>query len=324
MQTELTVVERQGQYFVSDGEYEFAIPRGAEGDGEPGAPSGADGGGTAPTDGDGVQPSNDGGEPSGQPSDGGGQGFIEPYLEGLDEGVRDTVAERLERFRQEQDAQVTRRFEQLRNETEIPVTVYQHLINDPVGTVQWIAERFQEDRGVNLRDQLLEAWQQAQEGAGDGQEPDPNQPLTQAQLDEILERREQERLQAQQAQQAEQQRLQQQTEMVHGWMDAAAKSYGLEFNDADGQPDPLRTAIALQANDLHNSGQARGKAAIEMVVESMAKRFAPNGSASKNGEGSGKEPKTANGGSAPPQKEIDISDEKQRRARMLEIFTGGQ
>lgn len=320
MQTEITVVERQGLLYVSDSAgREFPIPAGGSGNEAP--PETGEGEGTTSTGEDEVQPS------EGQQTQQGGQGFIEPYLEGVDDSIRPTVAEKLEQFRQDQDAQVTRRFEQLRNETEIPVTVYQHLINDPVGTVQWIAERFEQDRGVPLRDQLLEAWQQkVQEATNEnGQnQPDPNQPLTQADIDRILEEREQQKIQEQQQQQQEQQRLQQQTQTVHSWMDDAAKTYGLEFSDADGQPDPLRTAIALQANELHNSGQARGKAAIEMVVESMAKRFGTTGAGSQEGEGNGKEPRTAKGGSTPPAKEINVADPKERRARMLELFSGGQ
>lgn len=320
MQSEITVVERQGLLYVSDGEREYAIPAGGSDDAPP--PSDSGDGGTAPTDGGEVQPNQGGTDGSqGQPS---GQGFIDPYLNDVDETVRPVVQQKLEQFRQDQDAQVTRRFEQLRNETEVPVTVYNALMNDPVGTMQWIAERFEQDRGVNLRDQLLEQWQQSQGGeSGEANEPDPNTPLTQADIDRILEEREQAKAQQAQQQQAEQARLQQQTQTVHSWMDDAAKTYGLEFNDADGQPDPLRTAIALQANQLHNTGQAKGRAAVEMVVESMAKRFGNSGNGNNNGE-QPNSPRTANGGSAPPAKEIDVSDPKQRRARMAELFTGGQ
>lgn len=322
MQSEITVVERQGQFYVSDGEREFVIPRGAEGDGEPGAPSGD--AGTAPTSGDGVQP--DAGGTEGTQDQSGGQGFIEPYLSDVDESVRPTVQKKLEQFRQDQDAQVTRRFEQMRQETEIPVTVYKALMDDPIGTVQWIAERFEQDRGINLRDQLLQQWQQANGGEGqpEGESNDPNAPLTQAELDRILEEREQQKTQQAQQQQIEQQRIQQQTQTVHSWMDEAAKKFpNFEFNDADGQPDPLRTAIALQANQLHSSGQAKGRAAIEMVVESMAQRFGSSGAGNNNGGPSG-EPRTANGGSAPPAREIDVTDNAQRKDRMFELFTGGQ
>lgn len=322
MQSEITVTERQGLLYAVDVDgREFPVPAGGSGNEPPPSTEGGEGGGTADTGAgdDGVQP-DEGGQQT-EPS--GGQGFIEPYLEDVPEEVRPTVEAKLDQFRKDQDAQVTRRFDQLQQETEIPVTVYNALMNDPVGTLQWITERFQEDRGIDLRNQLLEQWGVQQgEPTGGGEEPDPNKPLTQAELNEILEEREQARQQEIQNQQSEAQRLEQQTRTVHGWMDEAAKSYGLTFEDKDGTPDPLRTAIALQANELHNSGQARGKAAVEMVVEAFSKRFGSTGGS--NGGQPGTDPKVAKGGSTVPAKDIDVSDPKQRRDRMYELFGSGQ
>lgn len=329
MQSEITLVRRQGLLYATDVDgYETALPEGGSGNDAP-PPSDEGGEGTATNDGGGVQPE-EGQESTSQESTGqqtqpSGQGFIEPYLEDVDENIRPTVQQKLEQFRQDQDAQVTKRFDQLRQETEIPVTVYNALMDDPVGTLQWITERFQEDRGIDVRSQLLQQWQDYQEQQGEGgeNEPDPNAPLTQADIDRILEEREQAKQQEAQQQQAEAQRAEQQTRTVHGWMDEAAKTHGLQFDDKDGQPDPLRTAIALQANQLHNSGQARGKAAVEMVVEQMAQRFGSAGNGNNEG-GQERQPRTANGGSAPPAPDIDVTDNKQRKDRMFELFTGGQ
>jgi hypothetical protein len=103
----------------------------------------------------------------GQPS---GQDLIAPYLESVDEGVRDTVGEVLNRFRSDQDAQVNRALEQraqelqaLQQESEIPMTIYQNLMTDPVGTLEWLTERLQEEMEVDARSQLLERWQQGQQ-----------------------------------------------------------------------------------------------------------------------------------------------------------------
>lgn len=246
-----------------------------------------------------------------------GQGFLEPYLREIPEDQRGVVEPILERYRQEQDANFNKRFEQIQEDTRIPVTIYQYLLEDPVQTMNWIAERIAEERGLDVRSQLLQQWNEAQQGQVPPNPEDPNQPLTQAQLDEILENREQDKLRQQQQQQFEQQQYQQQQKTINSWIDDATKKFSVPLDDANGE-DPVRAIIIMQANSLHEQGVAKGKAAVEMATEAVAKRF---GSAPKqSGSDKGQQPKVATGGSAPPGEGFDVGDPKQRKDRMMELF----
>ena len=326
--------ENRGQgltYVMDEDGRSWAIPAG--GSGEP-APAPNEGGSTVSGDGQEVQstetpaqePPAQEGAGVAEPSQG-GQGFIEPYLKDVPEDQRPVVQPILERMRQEQDRNFNQRFEQLQHETDIPVKIHQALIEDPEQTLDWIADRLQEERGINVRDALLKRWNQGQETnpqSGQGQQVQPGQegeesdrPLTQADVDRILEQREQERQQQQLRQQQEQQQYKQQAETVTSWVNDAAKQFKLPLDDTNGE-DPLRPVIIMQANDLHSRGVAKGKAAVEMAVETVAKRF---GSLNKGNNEGAQPPKVADGGTPPPGENFDVNDPKQRKARMTELFT---
>lgn len=289
--------------------------------------------GTVSGEGEGVQSTEGGQEPPAQEPTGDGagvadqtqegQGFLEPYLKDVPEDQRPVVEPILEKYRQEQDRNFNQRFEQLRDETHIPVQIHQALVQDPENTINWIADKMLEERGIDVRQQLLSRWAEGQEGSGQGQqqvqseENDPNRPLTQAELDKILEERENQKQQELRQQQFQQQQYETQQKTVNSWVDDAAKSYNLPLDDSQGT-DPLRSTIIMQANDLHEKGVAKGKAAVELAVESISKRFQTTGN---NAGNQGTNPRVADGGTPPPAENIDVSDTKQRRARMEELFS---
>jgi hypothetical protein len=156
-----------------------------------------------------VEGGNEEAQSSGQEQSGGdpsGQDLIAPYLESVDEGVRDTVGEVLNRFRSDQDANVNRALEQraqelqaLQQESEIPMTIYQNLMTDPVGTLEWLTERLQEEMEVDARSQLLERWQQGQQQQTQQQNQQTQETgdkqLTAEDIQKILDEREQQQRQ---------------------------------------------------------------------------------------------------------------------------------
>ena len=262
---------------------------------------------------------------TGEVDDPSGQGFLEPYLKDVPEDQREIVEPVLEKFRQEQDRNFNQRFEQIRAETEVPVTIHRALVNDPINTVNWVAERFKEEQGLDLRAELLKQWtgEESQIQSGQGQEPqsgqeDEDRPLTKKELQDLLQQREEEQRQQQLQQQTLEQQRQQQEQTISGWVSEAASKFNVPLDDKNG-PDPLRDTIILYANSLHEQGQAKGQAAIEMATEAIAKRMQVNSGNNNKGD----EPKTANGGTAPPAQEIDFSNADQRKARMEELFAGG-
>lgn len=287
-------------------------------DGGQGAPA-AESAGVQPTDGAEAQPTP---EPSG-----GGQDFIAPYLEGVDGPIRDVVAEKLEAYRRDADANFTRRFQQVQeqlqayqqygdpDQLQIPVRLYDSLIQDPVGTLEWVIGQFRE-AGQDVTGQLLErlggaqpqAPQQPQQPATNGQQPadDANRPLTMADL---------QAWQQQQQQQLElRQREEQAKQQVNQWLDEAAQTAGLEL----GQDDlVLRNAILMHAQQLMAQGQRDGRKAIGMAVEAVVNRFKTKPQASAPEP----TPRVATGGGpAQVRKDINWNDSRARREAMLAML----
>ena len=296
----------QGQYSVTDPETgrSYIIPRGGAEDGD----------GDAGT----VQNGNEGAQ-----SGNSGQGFLEKYLADVPEDQRSVVEPVLEKYRADNDARVNKRFEELREETKVATAIHQSLLQDPINTLNWVADRLKEEQGIDARAELMNRWKEAVDS---GQVPnpeddpsnqqDPNKPLTQADIDKILEEREQQRLNQQKQEELSRQQAEEQHKTITGWIDGAAKSVGLELDDSQGE-DPLRPVIIMKANELHESGVAKGQAAVELATESIAKRFGKSRGENKGGS----EPKVATGGTTPPASDFDVTDSVQRKARMLEHFT---
>lgn len=274
---------------------------------------------TEPAD-TGVQP----GDPGAEAQPQSGQDFIAPYLEGVDPSIRDTVAERLEQYRKDNDANVTKRFEQTNAQLkayqdlaedpahlETPVALYENLMQDPKGTLKWVVDQFQSEMGVDLRAELLKEW-----GATPGEQPaeqtpaqDPNDP------DAPLTRKQFEALQAEQRQQAEQAEQQAQARaQADGWLKEAATKHSLEIGDGDVV---LKEAILRQAAQLMPSVRD-GQKAIQMAVEAFTNRFAPKPQTKPGGL------TVAEGGTpaAPPQ--VDWKDPKQRQEAMLSMLKASQ
>lgn len=263
------------------------------------------------------EPSVQSAEGTTEPQSGGGQGFIEPYLEGVPQEARDIVAERLERYRQESDASFNKRFEDTSTRLkayqalaedpahlETPMALYDNLMQDPVGTLEWVAERFQEEMGRDIKADLLAKWQQAtgQPAADPSADPD-NQPLT---------RKEFEALQQEQAQKSQQeQQAAQARKTTEGWLTEATTKHGLELGEGDVV---LKEAILRQAATLMPKVR-NGQQAVEMAVEAIATRFAPKQKAAPTTS-----PKVATGGTGVAPASIDYSDARQRQAAMLSIL----
>ena len=276
-------------------------------------------------------------EQAGEEQSSGGQDFIEPYLEGLDPRIRPHVEERLEQFRRDQDAQVNKKFQKLNEQIEryrqyaqdpeqleVPVAFYTSMVNDPINTLDWFLNRYEQELGSDLRSEVLNmlTGNQGSEGeqAQDGQQtPEPtneeDRPLTKAEVQEILrQEREREQQERQQQQTQEQQRQQ-----VNQWVDEAAKTYKLELDEDD----PLRQAIITEAGKLFQGGKVQdGKQAIEMATEGLVKRL--ENKLKGNSKQQTPQPKTANGGQPPGQQKPDVSDPKARQEYALSLLTAGQ
>lgn len=251
-------------------------------------------------------------EPQSTPEGGGGQEFYAKYLNDVPEDVRPQVEQVLEKYRSEQDANFNKKLEKQAEETRVPMTLYNALMEAPIETIDWIADQFEQERDLNIREQMLQRWGIEMPNEDPGQESSEDQPMTKAELEEWYQQRREQEAQEAQQQQTQQQQIQQQRQTVQSWIESAAKNYGLEL---EGENDPVLQTIIMQANDLHSKGTARGQAAVEMATEALAKRLGV-----KPKENKGEEPTLADGGTAPPSKDIDLSDPKQRKARMAELF----
>lgn len=319
------------------------IPAGGSDTTTAGAPEGSTDEPAEPgTEGSGVQ--SDGGD---EPQSSGGQEFIEPYLEGLDPRIRPHVEEKLEQFRKDQDAQVNKKLESVNEELsnfkqyadspeelEVPVAFYSSMVNDPINTLEWLFDRFQQELGRDLRSEVQEMVMPGDASASGGTDPtqqltqsqpgqaqeggneDPSkQPLTKADLDAYFEQKEQER----QEQQKQEQQEEQQRQQVNSWVDEAAKKFSFPLDEDD----PLRQTIITEAGRLFEQGQVKdGKQAVEMATESLVTKL-------KNKVGGSQKPnqlttpKVANGGQAPHQQKPNINDPKARQDYMVGLLTGG-
>lgn len=248
-----------------------------------------------------------------------GQDFIAPYLEGVDDAHRNVVAERLEAFRKDQDAQVTKRFERLKayeeyaqdpSELDTPVAIYENLLQNPLDTLEWVVDQFKQNMNVDLRAQLLEKWGKASEQPAEPAVPDdPDQPLTRSQF---------EALQREQAEKAQQEQAQAQArEKANGWLEQAASKYKIELGEGDVV---LREAILRQAAALMHQGQVKdGQKAIEMSVEAFSTRFAP-----KQQKTPTPALKVAEGGEPARPPQVDWTDKRQRQDAMLAMLKAQQ
>lgn len=267
-----------------------------------------------------VQPADDAGA---QPD--GGQGLIASYLEGVDENVRGTVADVLERYRQDSDARVTKKFEQLNAyqqfaqdpaELETPVALYENLLEKPADTIRWIFDQFS-DAGIDLKAELLGEAQAAPEAqpqpTSEGTPDDPDRPLT---------RREFEQLQQEQQQRAQQeQEASVRRKTVESWFNEATTEKGLELGDQDVA---VKQAILQHAAQLlpqlAKYGDEAGKHAINTAVEAFVNRFGKNASEPKDTPAP--EPRLADGGTPPAPQQVDLSDQKARKQWMLQQLVG--
>lgn len=318
---------------ASAGQQEGAAPATPPSDPTEAPPPGATGAGDEPTGDPGSQPS-PGTEP--QPT---GQELIAPYLEGLDGSVRDTVSERLERFRQETDRNANSKIQSLSEQlkgfqkfTDDPeqlapvVDLYAWLMQEPEAALPWIVEALHTERGVDLdtlKDPLMEKLgiQQPPSGSNGAQEQpesgatdEAGKPLTRADLEAFT--REQE--QARERQVQEEQQREQAAQQLNNWTDEALEKFGLK--DRVPEDSPMRQFIYQQAHGLMQSRKVlNGQMAIETATEQV-KQFldtqAPKGTdtPSPAGEGNGQGPRVANGGTAPQAPDgVDLSDSKQRK-----------
>lgn len=283
------------------------------------------------------------GDPGSQPSPGTepqptGQELIAPYLEGLDGDVRDTVAERLERFRQETDRNANSKIQSLSEQlkgfqrfTDDPeqlapvVDLYAWLMQEPEAALPWIVEALHTERGVDLdtlKDPLMAKLgiQQPPSGGGTQEQPtgeatdEAGKPLTRADLEAFTREQEQERERVQNEQQQREQAAQQ----LNNWTDDALEKFGLK--DRVPADSPMRQFIYQQAHGLMQSRKVlNGQMAIETATEQV-KQFldtqAPKGTDTPSPavEGNGSVPRTANGGTAPQVPDsVDLKDPKQRK-----------
>jgi hypothetical protein len=263
----------------------------------------------------GVQPETDA---TTQPD--GGQGLIARYLEGVDGPERDIVAEKLEAFRRDQDANVTRKFEELNRfqsyvpegagveYLETPLALYENLMESPLETVQWVLDQFQK-QGIDLRSQLLgEGAQPAPELAAPEGADDANRPLTVAEWQRLQEE--------QRAAQAEEAEAARRREVAQGWFDEATTKHGLNLTDED---IAVKQAILTHASQLvgqfRHLGDQAGKAAIETATEAFVNRF---GKSPAPANPTTPEPKVATGGTPPsPQDKQEFATPAERKAFML-------
>ena len=258
-----------------------------------------------------------------------GQDYIEPYLEGVDDYHRGVVAEKLEAYRKDSDRNIqkhiekvnskVRKYEQYGNpeQIEFAVSLVRNLVDDPIATIDYLADQFKADFDRDLRNEIVSKWatteqttpEQMQDPAE--QPPSTEAPLTRAEVEQLLQQqRQQEAEEAHKAQQMEQARAQ-----VDGWLAEASKSVGVDLSGNAA----LKQAVVMQANELVTSGQAPdGKTAIRLSVEALTNTFKKKPTAPTS-----KEPKVADGGRAPGIPKPDLSDATARRDYMMSLIGSG-
>ena len=259
--------------------------------------------------------------PDAQAQPDGGQGLIASYLEGVDETHRDVVADALERYRQDSDARVTKKFERLNSyeaygdpdQLETPVALYENLMEKPLDTLEWILGQFQE-AGIDLRAQLLEeASATPSEAPAEPTDNPDDRPLTVAEWQRLQE--EQAATQAQQAEAAQRRKT------AEGWFTEATKAKGLDLSDED---IAVKQAILQHAAQIipkfRQHGDEAGKYAIATAVEAFVNRFGKSNPAPADPS---TEPKLADGGTPPSPPQVDLTDQKARRAYMLQRLKVG-
>lgn len=258
-----------------------------------------------------------------------GQDYIEPYLEGVDDYHRGVVAEKLEAYRKDSDRNIqkhiekvnskVRKYEQYGNpeQIEFAVSLVRNLVDDPIATIDYLADQFKADFDRDLRNEIVSKW--ATTGQTTSEQPqDPAEqpqsteaPLTRAEVEQLLQQqRQQEVEEAHKAQQMEQARTQ-----VDGWLTEASKQVGVDLSGNSA----LKQAVVMQANELITSGQAPdGKTAIRLSVEALTNTFKKKPTAPTS-----KEPKVADGGRAPGIPKPDLSDATARRDYMMSLIGSG-
>lgn len=256
-----------------------------------------------------------------------GQDFIEPYLDGVDDYHKGVVAERLEAYRKDSDRNIqkhiekvnakVRKYEQYGNpeQIEFAVSLVRNLVDDPIATIDYLADQFKADFDRDLRTEITDRWagttpiEQSPSGTDTSPTEQVEQPLTRAEVEQLLQQqRQQEAEEAQQAQQMEQARKQ-----VDGWLAEATKQVGVDIASNPA----LKQAVVMQANELVTSGQAPdGKTAIRLSVEALTNTFKKKPTPAPTS----KEPKVADGGRAPGIPKPDLSDATARRDYMLSLI----
>lgn len=258
------------------------------------------------------------------------QGLIEPYLESVDPLLRDKVAPVLEKFRADQDARVNQRIEQANakvrqyeqygdaDRVATATQILDSFIADPVATTQWLMDRGESELGVDIRSALSEAKAEVQQEAVEtGSEPEA---ITPEKILEILDERDQRKEQEQQRQSQVEQNQQAAIQRASSWFTESLERHSIP---TDALNDGLKEAMFNRANSLAQQGLAdSGQTAIDMAVAEFGEAFSR-----VRGTGSEppKQPKVAQGGTAPPAEEFNVSDDKSRREAMytrLAALTG--
>lgn len=265
----------------------------------------------------GVQPETDGAEEQPQA----GQDFIAPYLADVPEQHREVVADVLEKYRKDSDANVTKKFEQLNayqayapepEMLETPVAIYENLMERPVDTLEWVIQRFQDEAGVDLKSQLLERLgvegQASEEPTPASDEDDPNRPMTRAEFEKLQQEQ-------RESAQAERQR-QQQIQTVEGWLSEAVKNHGLDIeeNDVVLKEAILKQAATLMPKFKRQHGDDAGRVAVDTAVEAFSNRF---GRTSAPSPDPSPEPRVADGGMPPAPAEPTLETAEDRKRFML-------
>lgn len=203
--------------------------------------------------------------------------IIAPYLEGVPEEVQAVVAEKLEAFRQDADRNANKKIqqqaEQLKSytvlgdaeELEMVTEIWRSLVNDPVDTIEWLADRFEAEQDRDLKAELLNAFGEAVQMTAETPEITEGTPsLSREDVEQmLLEMREEFENQA--AEEAEFEAFTAQTDM---WIVDAAKANHIEIDDQDTEIIVRRATTLIEDGVVDN-----GKDAIDMATEAFANRI---------------------------------------------------
>jgi len=252
--------------------------------------------------------------------------LADKYLEGIDPQIYGIVKERVATALKDSDQHANRKIQQLAEELkpyrqigdpdtlEFLRALYMGILEDPIGTIGWIADQYQEEQGYDLRSDLMAAfgYQNDEPDLTESEdEVDESTPMTRAQIDEYIAKRLEEHQAVQEEQLEVEQAQQEAVQLTQSWIDAQAEKHDLQLNGAK-----QRYIVELARDFLDEGGAEDGEAAISMAFDAFVKEFRPQPPKFSFGD----VPPVATGGSGVLPKGVDIGTPNGRKEAALKLL----